>query len=559
MSTGNRVGGLRLLTDQAIGEKDDSRGDGLGFAHYADVLSRAAIGTPGPLTIGVFGEWGTGKTSLMRMVERRFEGDGDVITIWFNAWQYEQDDNPLIPLVGTIVQALEKNRTFSSRLADGGKALVRALRAIVYGFSAKAEVQVPGFAKIEAGFVAKDMIEREEALSPDPLIDQSLYYRAFDALAHAPLPSKARVVVLIDDLDRCFPDKALRLLEGIKLVLSQKGFIFIIGVARRVLEGYLQHRYREEFGIANFDGSAYLDKIVQLAFPIPPHRERMESLARQLVAGLDDGVREEVESVVPLIAPHVGGNPRMLVRFINNVLIDVEVAHLTLGEDSVSLEFFAITRVLQLRWETFYNAVVIDQTAATFAADSSPDQWRKEKETGGASSRLVAELLLNHPDLARLVAEEPCKRWLLQGEQRQRAVLFLESSLRNSNRAGPAFVPRDEAVVTLVAGEPAKVGWMVRFLRELEGGFSSEHRAYGEADVADEVKAAVARAKHVVVASLGSEAQGVERRRKLESFLGRDSRLLTLPAPESEAATKETAARFLKTLFGAESDVARLR
>ena len=55
---------LKLLSDTALGETSEEKTDGLGFEAYATVLADAALGTEGPLTIGIFGEWGTGKTSL---------------------------------------------------------------------------------------------------------------------------------------------------------------------------------------------------------------------------------------------------------------------------------------------------------------------------------------------------------------------------------------------------------------------------------------------------------------------------------------------------------------
>lgn len=162
-----------------------------------------------------------------------------------------------MPLVGTIVQALEKHKGLDRRFGEAGRRLVRSLRAIAYGFSAKSKVRVPGFAEFEASFVAKDMIERDSRLAPDPLLDRSLYFGAFNSLDSVKLRENLRIVVLIDDLDRCFPDQAIRLLESIKLVLAQPGFIFVLGVARKVIEGYLQHRYSLEYGIPDFKGELY--------------------------------------------------------------------------------------------------------------------------------------------------------------------------------------------------------------------------------------------------------------------------------------------------------------
>jgi predicted KAP-like P-loop ATPase len=124
---------LRLLTDQPVGEFESSRIDGLGFDAYATVLSRAAMGTPGPFTIGVFGEWGTGKTSLMRMIQAKLTPD-NVVTVWFNAWQFEKEEHPIVPLVGSILQEIELNKTFRENLKDSGKSLLRALRASPMGF-----------------------------------------------------------------------------------------------------------------------------------------------------------------------------------------------------------------------------------------------------------------------------------------------------------------------------------------------------------------------------------------------------------------------------------------
>ncbi|CAK8717003.1 MAG: KAP family P-loop domain-containing protein [Candidatus Electronema aureum] len=304
---------LVLLTDEALGEGNSTDLDGLGFSTYSKVLGDAAVGTPGPFTIGVFGEWGTGKTSLMRLIQSYLDEKENVVTVWFNAWRYEREEHPIVPLVATIIRELERNKTFTEKLAEGGKTLIRSLLAAASGFSVKSTIKLPVFAEVEASFVAKDMIERDEKLTSDPLLDRSLYYEAFERLSALSENKNFRIVIIIDDLDRCFPDLAISLLESIKLVLAQPGFIFILGVARSVIEGYLQHRYSAEYGIADFEGHSYLDKIVQLPFHIPPHKERMVDFGEKVLKRISPDFQGELKDILPIIGSASGSNPRTTV------------------------------------------------------------------------------------------------------------------------------------------------------------------------------------------------------------------------------------------------------
>ncbi|KAF5412028.1 MAG: hypothetical protein C5S47_02310 [Candidatus Methanogasteraceae archaeon] len=84
--------------------------DGLGFDYYADILLGIIrdFDIENPLTIGIHGRWGSGKTSLMRMLEKRF-GDGrGVKTIWFNAWAYGRDEPIGLALLQQILIGFQK-------------------------------------------------------------------------------------------------------------------------------------------------------------------------------------------------------------------------------------------------------------------------------------------------------------------------------------------------------------------------------------------------------------------------------------------------------------------
>ena len=86
-----------LWTDQPI---LDAGHDRLNFSHYADVLTEVVLTADTPITIGIFGPWGSGKTSLMRLIAeqlltRRTADHRWARVVWFNAWQYERDQGAL--------------------------------------------------------------------------------------------------------------------------------------------------------------------------------------------------------------------------------------------------------------------------------------------------------------------------------------------------------------------------------------------------------------------------------------------------------------------------------
>ncbi|MCP4746925.1 MAG: hypothetical protein GY874_12430 [Desulfobacteraceae bacterium] len=421
---------IQLLNDQPIGGIEKDRKDGLGFLTYSDIITSMIKGTPGPFTIGIFGEWGTGKTSLLRLIRDNLSEDCNFIPVWFNAWMYEKEEHPLLPLISTIVKQINENKDFWTNIEEKKSYILNALRAVAYGFSSKSKLKIPGFAEIEASFVAKDMIERESEFSYDPLLDKAIYYNSFDKLSSIKLSSNKKIVIFIDDLDRCFPDKAIKLLESIKLVLFQKGFIFVLGVARQIIEGYLKHRYKEEYGVKEFEGQKYLDKIVQLSFPIPPHTQRIKGFSSVLLNQLKPKDKSALEPILPIVGAACAYNPRGTVRFINNLIIDRAISNnLSIGQGSedICIGYFAITRGLQQRWAHIFNDFFYsDDLCQKIAILNQDDINEDEIGTDNSIKNIVNELLQDR-DLREFILSKQGKNWLKNKELRDFAVNFLST------------------------------------------------------------------------------------------------------------------------------------
>jgi Cdc6-like AAA superfamily ATPase len=111
---------LSILSDQPAGE------DQLNFDPYAKTLADivAEPGTDMPLTIGVFGSWGQGKTSLMRMVQQRLEATVGtafpVRAVWFNAWLYSHQPALWRALISRVLDGVRGFESLSDAARAGG-------------------------------------------------------------------------------------------------------------------------------------------------------------------------------------------------------------------------------------------------------------------------------------------------------------------------------------------------------------------------------------------------------------------------------------------------------
>jgi predicted KAP-like P-loop ATPase len=112
--------------------------DELALREFSEVVAGAAVGTRGPFTIGVFGDWGSGKTSVLNQAQSLIESDNayeNVVTVRFNAWRFDKDPMPIVSLLGTIVKTIEKKKekledSKATQLCEAFTRIVNCLRGI---------------------------------------------------------------------------------------------------------------------------------------------------------------------------------------------------------------------------------------------------------------------------------------------------------------------------------------------------------------------------------------------------------------------------------------------
>ena len=309
---------------------------GLGFADYAAALAEMILHSRAEFAVGIFGGWGSGKTTLMQAVRRRLADDDRVVTVCFNAWRYEKDPHLVIPLLDVLRDTLRD--IHKARAApwarDAAVTVGRAGRALLAGLRLSVDA-IPGF-KID--FEPGKVVEAAgKDKSKGPL---SFYHAGFallqKAIADISGGGARRVVIFVDDLDRCLPSSALEMLESMKLLFGTEGCVFVVALDQEIVDKAIAVKYGTA---AEVNGAEYVKKIFQVPFTLPlPGSSQLSGYLDviQAAAGFSEAqladFRDHVQPHFRYLADAGPVNPREVKLLINTYVLQLKVLWPRLGD-----------------------------------------------------------------------------------------------------------------------------------------------------------------------------------------------------------------------------------
>lgn len=272
-----------LATDQPILKSEEDQFSRKQFSYrVAHTISHRS--DPSSIVVGIYGAWGEGKTSVLRMIDEALEKEPNVKAFWFNPWRYRDEETLLAEFFRAM--ARELGTSISSKAEHVGGLLQRYKRviapvmamggAIAQGFSGvPAEVaNVAGAASGQVGDLADGLAE-VDAETLKARIDQRL------------IDSGTRLVVIIDDLDRLDQQEIQAVFRLVKLTLAFSNTAFVLAFDDEIVEQALA----PQFGSAS---RKFLEKIIQVPLQLP--RADVLSLRRFCLASVEEALRlAEVE------------------------------------------------------------------------------------------------------------------------------------------------------------------------------------------------------------------------------------------------------------------------
>ncbi len=371
----------------------------LRFDDIASGLAEIIISSEPRFAVGIFGGWGSGKTTLMKAIRKKLEKyPENIVCVDFNAWRFEREPFLLVPLLDTIRGELAdwatKEHAGPDNARDAREAALRMAR-IVRGLAAglNVEVGLPGAFKIGYDLDKGMKAMRPETATGTPQADQpqSLYFTAFTELAQAikGLNEVVSVVVFVDDLDRCLPGSALEVLESMKLFFDIPGFIFVAGLDERIVQQAVRAKLIGTGGVttgpsAGIDANSkvmrelvqefredreyrrklerdYLEKIFQVPYRLPQMTTRaLDDLLKVMATEPSAGAsfdRDKMRTFLEYFAADGRIIPREVKRFLNTFILQM-ITH----DDDFKPEIVLVLQVLAFRhdWRTLYDEILID-------------------------------------------------------------------------------------------------------------------------------------------------------------------------------------------------------
>lgn len=203
----------------------------------------------------IYGEWGSGKTSFADLIQKSLETDVKIPTVKLETWEHEIDGNLALSLLNLL-----KNKLKSTQIEKHKSVLEEASKVLKAAFRATT---------VDVGLLKFQGKDFSDSMDTDKsFIEEKLELeKAFKVIEEEILKNTGsdRIVVFIDDLDRCSPENVLALITTIKLFFTlSKRMLFVFGVDKKAVVESVKLKYGEVM-----DSSVYLEKVFDITFNLP--------------------------------------------------------------------------------------------------------------------------------------------------------------------------------------------------------------------------------------------------------------------------------------------------
>ena len=480
------AGGITILADN-LESNPVKPDDDFSFSEYSNTIVKMINGSKQKFSVGIYGDWGTGKTTLMKMIEKGLKPEvftwgnvkshdslnkflhdhfsqfnlswidenvwhriddrtmkisdtsnstssrevsikldfknntaillidstpvyeflleeikengndfvlreNHILTIWFEAWRFEREkDFATVALMKTIAYGMGRHRIFNEIKKIILKGLAIITKDVLRNLAVTYAMTPEGVAELEKNFTQK--MENLAAFDKETIYFEgikSIELKMSEILKKYP---HSRVVVFIDDLDRCSDETALEVFESVKVFLDIQGFVFIIGLSRTVMDKLIKYKFKD----LNINPEDYFRKIVQVEVRIPKWQSsgiknvlnelilRLDENSRHKITGEDENQNLELIEMAANAETAMNLNPRSAKNLISRLLL------LLSSNPGLKSQRILVNEVIYTRWKEIHEYLSDTEFKDRFKEFLKMDDLSKRHEIDEARKRAEAQ------------------------------------------------------------------------------------------------------------------------------------------------------------------------
>ena len=395
---------------------EPAKKDELGRSEVSHELARIALFCNTPMVIGIYGPWGSGKSTFMEFIKCAVGDQKNLLKdieqnevkttmVQFNPWEAQFVREPALALIEKIARDCKTHTDDDTRSMLNS---VKHLFSMVATLASAADAfGMPGASAV--GTIAKagtEMANNQSDVYKKQDVDSLTIQQAFKEIIDKALTKcKAeRLIVFIDDLDRCTHEQTLKLLEALKLYLNHEKCVYLVGVDPAAIKASIEHHYRDS--TISIKGEDYLDKLIQIPFKLPGvSRKNKNGYISQLLG-------DDLKICRELMMAGLGDSPRNLKRFSLLLKMNYIVGRTHPGYKPETAALFQL-----IQWISeanikngkgdLFSKISKDRKLILELVDWSADGAKKRAEIIGADEKLskIFEIAMEAANVPRDIAE----------------------------------------------------------------------------------------------------------------------------------------------------------
>jgi uncharacterized protein YjbI with pentapeptide repeats len=356
-----------ILTDDAVIDPI------LDFNLYSNAIVNIIKNSHPKFSIGVFGDWGTGKTTLINSVDKALQTDRDLVKIRLEASRYKREMFPLVSLLKSIAYTLPAEKEFENlkqKLETSAINFLKRTPDILTSIISKYASEEDEISHEMINTFKKELNSKIQLIAE--LDRDTIYFDGFKEIKkeikNLRVDNPAfRIVIFVDDLDKCSPGKAFEILEMIRVFHDIEGFIYIIGISHDMIVKLSKVGNSE----SSIDGERYIKKLIQVPITLPKwSNQDIVRLVKDLIKKgmIHDKFKDVVDKNIELISVAIDNNPREIKRFLNNFFVACEIFSgkknfeakelIFSGKKNFEAKELLVVQAVHLRWNKLYNILV---------------------------------------------------------------------------------------------------------------------------------------------------------------------------------------------------------